>query len=157
MISIRHLTLKRYLLSGLRRYFLMIMMNILPFSFLRIFSLRLAGVRIGRGCYVGFNVIPDTNYPELIRIGDYVTISHNCTFLTHAQSPVKSRLSKVYNECAEINIHDGAWIALGVLVLPGVLVHEDCFIAAGSVVAKSTHARGWLYAGCPATQKRRLL
>ena len=150
MPVIRHLSLKRYLLSGLRRYIYAVGMNLLPFSSMRIWLLRLTGVSIGNGCYIGFNVIPDTNYPELVSIEDNVTISHNCLLVTHTQSPAKTKLAEFYNVAASIVIQDGAWIGIGVTILPGVSVLPNCFIGAGSVLSKSTTKPFSLYAGSPA-------
>tara|TARA_B100002051_G_C16737987_1_gene642452 strand:- start:707 stop:1183 length:477 start_codon:yes stop_codon:yes gene_type:complete len=156
MSVIRHLSLKRYLLSGLRRYLYAVGMNVLPFSSMRVWLLRLTGVRIGNGCYIGFNVIPDTNYPELVCIEDNVTISHNCLLVTHTQSPVKTKLSEFYNLAASIVIRDGAWIGIGVTILPGVSILPNCFIGAGSVLTKSTDNSFSLYAGSPARFIKRI-
>ena len=91
--------------SGLRRYLLTLGMGILPFSKMRIQLLRLCGVQIGEGCYIGFNVMPDTNYPHLIDIGNNVTISHNCLLITHTQTPVsKAKLSMFFDKIDKIKI-----------------------------------------------------
>jgi acetyltransferase-like isoleucine patch superfamily enzyme len=140
---------KRLALAAIRRYLMMLGMAWLPFSSLRVAVLRLCGIRIGEGCYVGFNVLFDTNFPELITIGDRVTISHDVRIYTHTITPVSSRLARVYHSTAPVTIGDGAWVAAGCLICPGVTVAPDCLIAAGAVVTKSTES-GWLYAGNPA-------
>jgi acetyltransferase-like isoleucine patch superfamily enzyme len=140
---------QRLALAAVRRYALMLGMSWLPFSALRILVLRLCGVRIGDGCYVGFNVLFDTNYPELITIGDHVTISHDVRIYTHTITPANSRLARVYHTTAAVHIGDGAWLAANSLICPGVTVAPDCLIAAGAVVTKSTEP-GWLFAGNPA-------
>ena len=83
--------------AACRRYLMSFAMAIIPFSSIRIFFLRLCGISVGRGCYVGFNVACDTNYPELISIGDNVTISHGSMLITHTQSPACSWLSGIYH------------------------------------------------------------
>ena len=139
----------RLLLAFFRRYAMMIGMWLLPFSSLRIVMLRMCGVRIGHGCYVGFNVVFDTNFPELISVGDRVTLSHNVAIYTHTITPVASRLAGVYQTTGAVTIGQGAWVCAQSLILPGVEIGADCLIGAGSVVTKSTES-GWLYAGNPA-------
>ena len=123
-------------------------MAILPLSRLRVFLLRICGVRVGKGCYLGFNVICDTNYAELVTIGDHVTISHDTVIYAHTASPVESPLSELYNQVRPVTIENGAWIGAGCIVLPGVTIARDCMVGAGSVVARSTEPCS-LYAGNP--------
>ena len=141
-------SLKFLISAGIRRYLLFAGMNLLPFSFLRIYLLRICGIKIGKGCYVGFNVIPDTNFPELIKIGKKVTISHNVNLITHTATPVKSFLSSKYGISKNIVIKDGAWIGAGSIVLPGTIIEDNCFIGAGSVVSGRTKSFT-LFAGNP--------
>ncbi len=139
---------KFLMLAAFRRYLMLFGMSLLPFSVMRVGILRLCGVRVGRGCYVGFNVICDTNFPELIHIGNDVTISHNCILMAHTGTPCDSPLGKLYKVRAKIEIGDGAWIGAGSLLLPGVNVASHCMVGAGSVVTKSTDQHS-LWAGNP--------
>ena len=123
-------------------------MAILPFSHLRVLLLRFCGVQVGNGCYIGFNVICDTNYAELVTIGNNVTISHDTVIYAHTASPVESPLSELYNQVLPVTIESGAWIGAGCIVLPGVMIAQDCMVGAGSVVARSTEPSS-LYAGNP--------
>lgn len=144
---------KHLALAAMRRYVMMFGMFLLPFSSLRVLVMRLCGVRIGRGCYVGFNVAFDTNFPSLVRIGDHVTISHNVSIYSHTATPAASRLARVYDATAPVTIGDGAWISANTVLLPGVEIGRDCMVGAGSVVTRSTEARS-LYAGNPARKIR---
>lgn len=134
--------------AAFRRYLMMLGMSLIPFSAMRVMVLRMCGIKIGRGCFIGFNVICDTNFPELIRIGNAVTISHNCLLITHTQTPCNSMLSRIYQVRGPVSIGDGAWIGASSIVLPGVSVGEDCMIGAGSVVTKSTDRQS-MWAGNP--------
>jgi len=134
--------------AAFRRYSLMIGMNIIPLSSLRIYLLRLTGVRVGTGCYIGFNVMPDTNYPELISIGDNVTISHNCVIIAHTQTPARSRLSTLYQHKNPVHIGNGSWIGMNSIILPGAVISDHCFIGAGSVVTSNMPTM-YLCAGNP--------
>jgi acetyltransferase-like isoleucine patch superfamily enzyme len=136
------------ILAAVRRYAMSVGMFLIPFSTLRILLLRACGVTVGRGCYVGFNVICDTNYAGLITIGNNVTISHHVTIYAHTKSTVTSPLSSLYRDVKQVKIGDGTWIGSHCMILPGVTVAPDCMIGAGSVVTKSTQPRA-LYAGNP--------
>jgi acetyltransferase-like isoleucine patch superfamily enzyme len=127
----------------------------IPFSRLRVFLLKICGVKLGRGCYIGFNVICDTNFPHLITIGDRVTISHNTLIFAHTATPAKSRLAKIYNQKKPVYIGSGAWIGANCTILPGVVIGQDCMIGAGSVVTKSTEPSS-LYAGNPSKKIKSL-
>ncbi len=132
----------------MRRYLMGIGMTLIPFSCIRVLVLRLCGAKVGKGCYIGFNVICDTNFAELISIGDCVTISHNTSIYAHTISPVKSYLAKLYEVSQKVVIENGAWIGANCVVLPGVKVGENCMVGAGSVVSKDTEPFS-VYAGNP--------
>jgi acetyltransferase-like isoleucine patch superfamily enzyme len=136
------------IVAALRRYAMSFGMAILPFSCTRVLLLRLCGVNIGEGCYVGFHVMCDTNYAEKITIGDNVTISHGTQIYTHTRTPAKSFLASLYREVQTVHIDDGAWIGAECLILPGARIGRDCLVGAGSVVAKSTEPCS-VYAGNP--------
>ena len=103
-------------------------MFVIPFSYLTIRLLRLCGVKIGEGCWIGFNVICDTNFAELMTIGDNVTISHNTMIITHTMSSVGSYLANIYNKKAPVKIEDGAWIGANCIVLPNVTIGRNCMV-----------------------------
>ena len=140
--------IKFLILAAFRRYLMMLGMSLCPLSSMRVVVLRLCGVSVGRGCFIGFNVHCDTNFPELIRIGNNVTISHNCMLMSHTETPCPSWLGGKYKVRAKVEICDGAWIGAHSLLLPGVTVASDCMVGAGSVVTKSTDQHA-LWAGNP--------
>ena len=70
-----------------RRFFCVKLANMIPFLFVRIFLYRVMGVRIGRDVYIGWDLELDTNHPEMITIGNHVTISHRCTISSHTATP----------------------------------------------------------------------
>lgn len=125
---------KFLLYAAIRRYILLVGMNLFPFSSMRAFLLRLCGVRVGHGCYIGFNVFVDTNFPNLIVIGNNVTISHSCSIITHTMTPVHSPLGSYYNHEKCVTINTGSWIGMHTIILPGAIIGNDSFIGAGSVV-----------------------
>jgi acetyltransferase-like isoleucine patch superfamily enzyme len=121
-----------------------------PFVSGRIWLYRRMGVRIGKGCYVGFHVEIDTNHPELIEIGDGVTLSHRCIIASHMATDAATRLRTLYpGRAAPVRIEDGAWICVGSILLPGVTIGRESVVAAGAVVNRDVPP-GTLVAGNPA-------
>ncbi len=149
------MSFKKLCVAAFRRYLMMVGMNIIPFASMRALVLHICGVRIGKDCYVGFNVFCDTNYADLIAIGDRVTISHNTSIFAHTATPVVTYLSEIYHDVKPVSIGDGAWIGASCIILPGVQVGMHCMIGAGSVVTKDTEAYS-LYAGNPARKIKKL-
>lgn len=139
-----------------RRFLCLKLCNWCPFTSVRILLYRLMGIRIGRDVYVGFDLELDTNFPELIQIGNHVTISHRCTITTHMGTPSDTPVVAVYPLQAEpVTINDGAWICIGATILPGVTIGENAVVAAGAVVTKDV-APDTVVAGVPARFVKRL-
>jgi acetyltransferase-like isoleucine patch superfamily enzyme len=133
-------------------YCLHLLARILPFSSIVVFFHRLRGVTIGNGVHISPGVIIDDVYPCLVKIGDRVSLAGNNFILTHSK-PMKfhSKVSASYR--APVIIEDDAWVAIGVIVLPGVRIGRGSIIASGSVVTKSIPPFV-LAAGSPAIVKK---
>ena len=83
-----------------------------------------------------------------VTIGDDVQIGPGVQLLTalHPLDPTERRRG---SETAKpLTIGDGAWLATGVIVCPGVTIGEDAVIGAGSVVTKDMPA-GYVCYGNP--------
>jgi acetyltransferase-like isoleucine patch superfamily enzyme len=140
----------------LRRMILLKLANVCPLVSGRRFLYRLMGVKVGRDVFIGFGVEVDTNFSELIEIGDHVTISHRCVIVTHMATDVDTPLRRIYpKHAAPVRIHDGAWLCIGAIVLPGVTIGENAVVAAGAVVSRDVEP-GMLVAGVPARPVKRL-
>lgn len=90
---------------------------------------RLRGVRIGLGCFIGYDVIVETEHPQLIEIGDRVDIGMRTTIIAHQQGE-GTDLSK-----PSVRIEDDAFIGPGSIILPHVTVGAGAVVTAGSVVS----------------------
>ena len=75
-----------------------------------------------------------------VTIGEDVQIGPNVQLLTalHPLDPIERRRGT--ETARPVTIGDGAWLASGVIVLPGVSVGADTVIGAGSVVTKDMPA-----------------
>lgn len=127
-----------------------------PLPALRNALYRWMGVKVGRDVFIGFGVEVDTNHPELIEIGDHVTISHRCIIASHMATDVETPLQKLYPpRSAPVKIGAGAWLCVGAIVLPGVTVGENAVVGAGAVVTRDVPANT-LVAGSPARPVKEL-
>jgi acetyltransferase-like isoleucine patch superfamily enzyme len=146
----RRMTPRRAFALFWRRMIVLPLARTFPFATGRVWLYRAMGARIGRDVYVGFQVEMDTNHPELIEIGDHVTISHQCMLVTHMATDVDTPLRRLYPErAAPVRIGTGAWLCVRALVLPGVTVGPNAVVGAGAVVTRDVPA-ATMVAGAPA-------
>ncbi len=99
---------------------------------------RLRGVNIGKHVFLGGGNILDRVCPGLITIGDEVSLAGGVNILTHSNptGPLREILGESYHVLAPVHIKRGAWIALNVVILPGVTIGENSIVATGAVVMK---------------------
>ena len=99
---------------------------------------KLRGVKIGKFVFLGGGNVLDRARPDLIEIGDYVSLAGNVMILTHSNptEPIREILGESATKIAPVIIKKGAWIAVNVVILPGVTIGENSIVAAGSVVNK---------------------
>ncbi|HEX3985505.1 MAG TPA: acyltransferase [Acidobacteriaceae bacterium] len=113
-------------LRGMYGRLLQILARILPgATSLRVFLHRARGVRIGKGVWIGYDVVLDTARPDLIVIEDGVAISMRALVIAH------------FKEQRGVRIEREAFIGPGAVVLPGVIVGRGAVVKAGSVVSQS--------------------
>ncbi|SNQ61091.1 acyltransferase [Candidatus Methanoperedens nitratireducens] len=96
-------------------------------SKIKIFLYSLAGVRIGKNCFIASYVLIDDQYPELITIEDNVTIAYRAALITHDDS------RKIVSA---ITLKKKSWIGSCAIILPGVIVGENAVVGAGATITK---------------------
>jgi maltose O-acetyltransferase len=108
-------------------------------------------LRIGADCYISGPMYVDLCSP--VHIGDGVTIGTEARFITadHEIGPSRRRAGPM--RASPIAVHDGAWLAAGVVVLPGASIGAGSVIGAGSLV-RGAIPPDVLAAGVPARVKR---
>jgi serine acetyltransferase len=104
---------------------------------LRVRLHRWRGVRIGRDVWIGYDSIIETSRPQLVSIGDRVSLGIRTTIIGH------------FHEAQSVTIENDVFIGPGVIILPNVTVGHGSVVAAGSVVTMSV-APGTLVQGNPA-------
>jgi acetyltransferase-like isoleucine patch superfamily enzyme len=120
----------------------------LPSNGLRIACQRARGVKIGQGVFLGYEVIIDQTYPELIEIEDYARISPGVMIFAHAR-PGDFWMEAMGEQRALVKIKTHAAIYAGAIVMPGVTVGEYAIVRAGAVVEEDVPPRT-VVAGVPA-------
>ena len=101
--------------------------------------LRWMGATIGDS-YIGRDCLFDEEAPELITIEDQVTISSRVIIATH---DVWRGLA------APVIIRRKAFVGIGSILMPGVVIGEEAVVAAGAVVTKSVEEKT-IVGGSPA-------
>lgn len=120
-----------------------------PHTALRIFFHRLRGVRIGKGCEIGYFVVMGNVHPEMIIIEDGAVITARCTLLEHdnayyytGRGPVKSK---------SVVVKKKAFLGIGCVVFPGVTIGEHAIVGAMSLVKQDVAANA-VVCGQPAKE-----
>lgn len=78
--------------------------------------------------------------PYLVSIGNHVTISAGCTFITHDGGTWVIRESQKYRDVIKygrIVVHDNCFIGAGCTIMPGVSIGPNCVVATCAVVTKN--------------------
>lgn len=89
-------------------------------------------ITVGARTFINVNVVILDAAP--VRIGDDVQIGPGVQLVTplHPLDPVRRRGQLEW--ARPITVHDGAWLAAGVIVCPGVTIGAGAVVGAGSVV-----------------------
>jgi acetyltransferase-like isoleucine patch superfamily enzyme len=118
---------------------------------------RLRGVNIGKHVFLAGGNILDRVRPDLITIEDYVSLAGGVYILTHSNptTPLREILGPASHKVAPVVIKRGAWVAINVVILPGVTIGENAIVAAGSVVTKDVPPYA-IVGGSPAKEIKRL-
>lgn len=117
---------KENLLSGIRNRLCQHLARILPGArSLRVSLHRWRGVRIGKGVWIGYDVILDTSRPHLIVIEDGASLSMRVTVIAH------------FRETQGVRIEQDAFVGPGAIILPNVTIGRGAVVTAGSVVTQS--------------------
>lgn len=169
------LRLLKYLIFGLWDF----IFQLLPYSPLRIWWLRLGGAKIGRNsfvdrivffnldrtglsgltlgksCYLGPLTILDL--AGKITLGNQVTVSARSTILSHHSVGQNNHplLSFYPKKVFHTTIKSGAVLSAGTIVLPGIVVGSNSLTAAASLVRQDV-PDSVMVAGIPAQVKKKL-
>ena len=122
--------------------FLVLLFHVTPSSIIRNILLKGAGYEVGDDAYIPkcLEIADLGSRKRTVSFGDRVSIGPNVTIVTDS-SPNNSRLISIYPLVSKnVILKNDVWIGAGVIILPGVTIHECSIIGAGSVVTKDIEA-----------------
>lgn len=125
----------RFLYRRSMDHFWQVLSKTLPYSGLRVKLHKWRGVKIGKNVHIGPSVTIDDVYPNFVIIEDGVSIAGQNFILTHNKPlAYHKNLSEAF--LAPVIIKKNAWVAINVVILPGVTIGEGAIVASGAVVSK---------------------
>lgn len=142
--------------------------SLFPFSFIKVFLLRLFGAKVGIGvvikpcvnikqpgllcignhCWLGENVWIDNLV--MVTLGNHVCLSQGALLLTGSHNYKMPAFDLI---TGRIVLEDGAWIGAGAIVNQGITVSSHAVLSAGSVATKDLGPYQ-VYQGNPAVAVR---
>jgi len=114
---------------------------------------RWMGAKVGKDCFIGYEVWVDMTNTNLIEMEDHVHIANRCLLLCHQRDLSNYFVGDDYAKLGYIKnkifLKKGCLIGMGSMILPGVTIGEGAIVGAGSLVTKDIPA--WtIVAGRPA-------
>lgn len=101
---------------------------------------RWMGAKVGKNVFVGYEVLVDTSYAEMIELEDNVHIASRCILLCHQRDLsnyfVGDDYAKLPYKKAGITLKKGCLIATNTMIMPGVTIGEGAIVGAYSLVMK---------------------
>lgn len=111
---------------------------------LKSFFLRIMGVSVGRGTFIGAHVTIDSFWPSSIKIGKNCGITADTIILSHKKDISDYSIHKGHSDypfkVMGVIIKDNVHIGTNSVILPGVEIGKGAIIGAGSVVTKDVPA-----------------
>jgi acetyltransferase-like isoleucine patch superfamily enzyme len=111
-----------------------------PFNYriIRPIVWRWMGVKIGKRCYIGYEVYIDIGHCDMICIEDRVRVANRCFILCHQRDLsdycIGDDITKLKYRVESVHLRQGCFIGSGTTILPGVTIGEGSVIGAGSLV-----------------------
>ena len=100
---------------------------------------RSRGVKIGKDCHFSPYVLIDLIYPNMVNIGNNVTIGSNTMIFAH-YNPTANKLLKENGyprDVKKVTIEDGAVIGPGSIITMGTTIGKNSIVGAGSIVSNT--------------------
>lgn len=113
-----------------------------PFHRVKVWMFRLIGMKIGSHNSIGFHVMMDIFFPELIEMGDNNIIGYDTLLLTHEFLQKKWRKGKIV-------IGNDVMIGARCMIMPGVRIGDGAKVASYSLVNRDVEP-GEFVGGIPA-------
>ena len=103
---------------------------------IKLFFYKLSGVKLIQKVWIGNKCYLDTNFSENILIGKNVCKAQ-VSIVCHFDQPRVSKITLLKNT-KKVIIEDNVFIGPKSIIMPGVIIRNNTFVRAGSVITKST-------------------
>jgi acetyltransferase-like isoleucine patch superfamily enzyme len=101
---------------------------------------RLMGAKVGKDCFIGYEVWADMTHMDLIELEDHVHITTRCLLLCHQRNldnyHIGDDAAMLPYHKKKIILKKGCMLGMGTIVMPGVTIGEGAIIGSGSLVVK---------------------
>ena len=105
---------------------------------------RWMGAKVGKDCFIGYEVWVDMTHMDLIELEDHVHIANRSLLLCHQRDLMDYCIGDDYAKLGylkkKIILKKGCLIGMNTMVMPGVTIGEGAIIGAGSLVTKDIPA-----------------
>ncbi|MDD4527209.1 MAG: acyltransferase [Candidatus Margulisbacteria bacterium] len=105
---------------------------------------RWMGAKVGKDCFIGYEVWVDMTNTHLIEMEDHVHIANRCLLLCHQRDLSDYHISDDYAKLSynkrKIILKKGCLIGMNSMIMPGVTIGEGAIVGAGSLVTKDIPA-----------------
>lgn len=114
---------------------------------------RWMGAKVGKDCFIGYDVWVDMTNTHLVEMEDHVHIANKCLLLCHQRILKEYMIGDDYAKLPytrkKIILKKGCLLGMNTMVMPGVTIGEGAIVGAGSLVTSDVPA--WSIAvGSPA-------
>jgi len=101
---------------------------------------RWMGAKVGKDCFIGYEVWVDMTNTHLIEMEDHVHITNRCLLLCHQRDLSNYHIGDDYAKLGynkrKIVLKKGCLIGMNSMIMPGVTIGEGAIVGAGSLVTK---------------------
>lgn len=105
---------------------------------------RWMGAKVGKDCFIGYEVWVDMTNTHLVEMEDHVHVANRCLLLCHQRDLVDYRVGDDYAKLPYIKrkivLKKGCLIGMNSMIMPGVTIGEGAIVGAGSLVTKDIPA-----------------
>lgn len=129
-----NISLWKAIKKPIRKWFSAVIIPTIPFNGFRVWCYRIAGYKIGKGCFIGMRCYLDDLCYDKIEIGNNVTISYGVYFACHGRKQNHHR----------IIIKDGAYIGMRANIIApkgDVVIGERAIVGTQTLVNVSVPDR----------------
>jgi acetyltransferase-like isoleucine patch superfamily enzyme len=154
LFSMFSVALKHYRNAFLLKYSMYsVLLSPINYRKIRPIIWRWMGAKVGKNCFIGYEVWIDMTNTHLVELEDHVHIANRCLLLCHQRDLSNYHVGDDYAKLGyirrKIHLKKGCLIGMDTIIMPGVTVGEGAIIGAGSLVSKDIPA--WtIAAGRPA-------